>query len=256
MINKGDEISSTLATNGEMQEPTMEEPEEVNMIDDWIDPQDKLPLLLTLSLYQEPIQALGGYTLQKSTSRAGIWTHENGTTIVGLRGTNPSGTDFKMDLLDDWKIATSRQKCNLSLVDNIEIPESPNLIFVGHSLGGAAAMCLGEKYPQSRVIAFNAGAPPTNPVLTGPGARAVHYHVMGDIISSHMGSNAARIVRIEKIGKQKWLSSYPHSSQRLMRGDGAWKFVSMEDEQASWQRFGTQASAFTRQIVSQNPIPV
>lgn len=239
------------------EEPVEEEPAEVQTIDDWIDKQDKLPLVLALSLYTaEPIKELSGYTLQQQTSRAGVWT-KGDTAIVGLRGTNPSGTDFKKDLLDDWKIATSRQRCTLSLVDSIEIPKATNLIFVGHSLGGAAAMCLGEKYPQSRVIAFNAGAPPTNPVLTGPGPdRAVHYHVMGDIISSHMGSNAARIVRIEKVGKPKWLSSYPHASQRLMRGDGAWKFVSLEDEQISWKRFGVQASELIRQIVSQNPIPV
>ncbi len=244
------------------QEPAPQETtpqtDETKKIDSWIMPRDHLPLTLALSLYSTPIESLGGFTLQEKTNRAGVWMNEQGDAIVGLRGTSPGGTEFSKDLLDDWKIATSKIACGeISLVNDITIPDTPNLIFVGHSLGGTAAMCLGNRYPTSRVIALNAGAPPTNPMLTGPGPnRATHYHVMGDAVSSHMSPQAAQIIRIEKIGKPVWLSTYPHSSDRIYVGDGPWKYVTADDEQRSWVAMGKIIPySFLYRIVCENPIP-
>lgn len=70
-----------------------------------------------------------------------------------------------------------------------------SIIFAGYSLGGTAAFCLAKAIPNSRCVCFNPGnldlliigAAPTNPIITGPGtARATVYHIVGDIISSHM----------------------------------------------------------------------
>lgn len=42
------------------------------------------------------------------------------------------------------------------------------------------------------------GAAPTNPVTIGPGKeRATVYHIVGDIISSHMSDKAAVVYRIK-----------------------------------------------------------
>lgn len=229
---------------------------ELQTLADWILPQDKLPLSLAISLYSTPIE-LGGFRLIDKTSRVGVWQDNQGNVIVGFRGTSPNGKDFNRDLKDDWQLATSRASCDLSILENVDIPENNSLTFVGHSLGGAAAMCMGVKYPNSRVVAFNAGAPPTNPVMSGPGPeRATHYHVMGDTISSHMSGAAATIIRIQKIGKPTWLSSYPHGVDRLKRDDARWQYVTADDEQASWIAFGKQASSpLIRQIVCKKPIP-
>jgi hypothetical protein len=227
-------------------------------IDDWIEPQDKLPLFLAISLYNEPIEFLNGFTLIQKTSRVGVWQNEENDVIVGLRGTNPGGNDFLSDLLDDWTIATKRASCDLTILQNITIPENAtSLTFAGHSLGGAAAMCMGNTYPTSRVVALNAGAPPTNPVLHGPGPeRATHYHVMGDIISSHMSPQAARIVRIEKMDTPKWLTTYPHETNRMMQNDGPWRYVTVDEEQESWIQLGKRTPILAiRLIVCSNPIP-
>ena len=55
-------------------------------------------------------------------------------------------------------------------------------------------MCLTQRYSDSRGISFNGGAAPTNPILSGPGStRFVHYHIVGDLISSHMSLSAANV---------------------------------------------------------------
>lgn len=144
-------------------------------------------------------------------------------------------------------------------MNEVEVPaDYSELIFAGHSLGGTAAMCLGMKYPNSRVVSLNGGAPPTSPVRQGPGPeRATHYHVFGDIISSHMDPAAARVIRIRKVGQPEWMSSYPHSSDRMMKGDQAWVYSTAEEEQESWIRWGKRhpLRSVVVQIVCQSPIP-
>lgn len=71
------------------------------------------------------------------------------------------------------------------------------LVFAGHSLGGTSAFCLTLVFPESRCVCFNPGAAPTNPIYTGPGSRATVYHIVGDIISSHMSPLAATIYRVK-----------------------------------------------------------
>ena len=73
-----------------------------------------------------------------------------------------------------------------------------SVLFTGHSLGGTSAFCLSMAFPDSRCVCFNPGASPTNPIYSGPGpSRATVYHVVGDIISSHMSSKAALIFRVK-----------------------------------------------------------
>lgn len=94
--------------------------------------------------------------------------------------------------------------CNLSIVQEVlqmmELLKGgyDSVLFTGHSLGGTSAFCLSKRFPDSRCVVFNPGAAPTNPIISGPGAsRATVYHIVGDIISSHMSSKAALVFRIK-----------------------------------------------------------
>lgn len=109
-------------------------------------------------------QDMNGYTLRDSGDRFGIWENEQ-EVIVALRGTSFNTTSVIKDIMDDKNIAFANG-CELSLVNEVslKIPQGKPIIFTGHSLGGRAAMCLAEKYPNSRAVSFNGGAPPTNPV--------------------------------------------------------------------------------------------
>lgn len=76
---------------------------------------------------------------------------------------------------------------------------SPSKITIaGHSLGGRAAACLAAKYNFKRAVLFNAAAPPTNPLRVGLGPdRQIHYHIIGDLVSSHSDPNFMTVVYID-----------------------------------------------------------
>lgn len=227
----------------------------------FIQPEHRLPLQLGLSLYETPIEELAGFQLIYKSYRIGIWKRGQ-LVVIGCKGTTVT---HKKDVVDDLKLATSNDRCSLSLVHEVEqvlhMVQESKIIFVGHSLGGAAAMCLATKVPNSIAIVYNAAAPPTNPVLSGPGPqRAIHYHVMGDIISSHMSPNAATIVRVHIPGPM-WNSTFPHATERLNAPQ--WQYVSVDQEQESWNRngatimkiFGIWNYLAAKQFVCSHPIP-
>lgn len=156
----------------------------------WIEPNDKVPLLLALSLYDSPRKELEGFVLFRSDVRAAAWIGPNNVVIIGCRGTSVGGRYGSRDLADDKIIALDADYCDLTLVtlvtklvkettDKINnVPSTfgkikdfvlgrkkreetniePYFVFAGHSLGGTAAICLGMKYPNSRSISFNGGA--------------------------------------------------------------------------------------------------
>jgi len=110
------------------------------------------------------------------------------------------------------------------------------VIFAGHSLGGTAAFCLASKYSNSRAVCFNPGAAPTNPVLSGPGPGRVHvYHIVGDIISTHIGANAALVRRVKIMGVE-FGSLEAHSSENLFT-DRAWTLVTSTQEDLLYQKW-------------------
>lgn len=94
--------------------------------------------------------------------------------------------------------------CDLTLVSEVKAMVEglkggyDTLLFAGHSLGGTSAFCLAKAFPDSRCVCFNPGAAPSNPIYDGPGqSRATVYHIFGDIISTHMSSNACKLFRIK-----------------------------------------------------------
>lgn len=260
----------------------------------WVKPLDRVPLLLALSIYETPRPALEGFAIVKNNPRVCTWVdRELKAIIVGLKGTS-KGT-AKQDLNDDFKIVTDSDYCNLSLVETAtnllnetfkELEKEANdslvlnrlldydqpwrIIFAGHSLGGTAAFCLTQKTANSRGISFNGGASPTNPILKGPGPNSMtHYHIVGDLISSHMGDAAAMVFRI-KIPGLEFGSIEPHKSGTLLKQGTA---VSPTVEDKEYYKWGHKHSLFysivskvlpitsflfklqTMKIVDDSPIP-
>ena len=57
------------------------------------------------------------------------------------------------------------------------------------------------------------------------------------MVSTHMSPNAARVVRVAKPDRRFGVL-YPHSSSRFLASDGAWVYVTVDEEDLAWQRFG------------------
>ena len=234
----------------------------------WVDPVDQVPLLLALSLYGTPRLWLDNYQILVDKGRVVSWiNYENNSIIIGLKGT--SDQSLVKDVADDLIIMTDSSYCDLSLVREgeavitetlkrlQETPQdlvegrsvsdaTPTLTFAGHSLGGTAAMCLTDLYPNSTGVSFNGGAAPTNPILKGPGPdRFTHYHIVGDLVSSHMSEAAAKVVRVKIPGKD-FGSQAPHSSGNLLL-EGSVYSADMEDKE--YTRWGLLPN-FVYSIVS------
>ncbi len=214
----------------------------------WVHPEDKVPLVLALSLYKIPRMYLENYILISNPNpRLGIWfDDETGICVVGLKGTSLKGPTTGKDLGDDKIIAGfGAEYCDLTLVAEasrlVEIlaDQVIGFIFVGHSLGGTAALCLTNKYPYSRGISFNGGGAPINPVLTGPGPRLTHYHIVGDLISSHISPDAAHVVRIKK-RDNVFGGGYAHGSERILADDGWWAYATADEEDDAYYKWGTK----------------
>lgn len=222
----------------------------IEEVADWIQARDKLPLLLALSLYTSPVIEYGGFKFQPDwgdAPRIGVWyREETDDWVVGCRGTAIGQEGGGQDLEDDKKIGFGSY-CDLSLVESA-IPVIQNIldqeflasdiVIAGHSLGGAATICLSARFG-IRGISLNGGASPTNPVLFGPGPTlATHYHVFGDLISTHMSEQAAHVVRV-KGSETNFGSFYPHAAIRILKSDGPKQVVSASEEDDAYYRWGT-----------------
>lgn len=120
---------------------------------------------------------------------------------------------------------------------------------------------------------MNSGAAPTNPILSGPGSRFTHYHIFGDLISSHMAPWAADVVIVKKGNAFSIVgTSQAHSSENILKSSGLWSYGTQTEEDRSFQKWAsTYQSSYinnvwgklisflyflkTRQIAQKNPIP-
>lgn len=261
--------SKPVKTGPYMGDPTGE-------VAEFIEPIDKLGAWLAVKIYTErPSQVMGFvYEEEMSSSRIGVWLGCS-TAYVVFRGTQPLAPGGVSDIIDDFILA-SDDTCDLS-ISQVGVQVINELAFSrgymdirlsGHSLGGRAALCAGNQWGVTRVVALNAGAPVISPSNAGPGPqKATHYHIVGDVVSTHLEDTAARNVRIlignppkripyaEKfsqfhIGKVtpemeknfppiydlNWIDSNYHSSTRFLVGD-SWKTISPQEEQDSLELF-------------------
>lgn len=66
----------------------------------WVAKNDRIPLLLAISLYGDPITVLDDYYLEAYSERFGIWVSDIGNPVIfGLKGT--STKSGRSDLNDD-----------------------------------------------------------------------------------------------------------------------------------------------------------
>ena len=173
----------------------------------FIDPDDAVALQLVKSLYGTPTPNYAGYILQglgDESTRA--WIDDQDTVIVVVKGTSFNTDKAFSNILDDLQL-TITGGCNLAAVssasavlDDIIAAGYTDITITGHSLGGAAAFCLGAKYPSTKVVTFNAAAPPTQSTTGPPNSKA--YHIVGDIISSHYAAPVSKRIYLVESGIQ------------------------------------------------------
>jgi len=202
----------------------------------WVDDQDRIPLELCVSLYTDIITEKEGWVLQpEGTTSVRVW-FKGDEAIVGIMGT--SAKTGLSNILDDAALAgIVDDSCDLSVVNQatalIETLGDRRVTVAGHSLGGAAAFCIGHKF-NVRVVAFNGGAPPTGGGLKGAGYdRFRFYHVVGDIISTHVDDSTAHVSRIHLKGDVDWNNvKYYHSTSRFFE-DTSYETWTAQQEQDS-----------------------
>lgn len=240
-----------------------------DQVSDWILKQDKLPLLLssTISDPKGPIRIKQGFKLvpwSKSVHVA-AWVDRARNVIVGLRGTGVFMKGFLRDLQDDAIISGQVSgtytdmglvKEGKILIQRLQLLGYKNICIVGHSLGGTSAMVLATMFPNTRAISLFGGAPALNPFSAGPGpGRATHYHILGDLVSSHCTPRAANVIRIYKKGFDQWGFIYPHLFVRILKNDDRQGIIITPDqEQVSWESYGF-VNLFAKQIIKDHPIP-
>lgn len=137
-----------------------------------------------------------------TTEDTGCYVQEDGGCIFAFRGSTS-----KQDLINDVSIANGKpvQKVGpaTALVQSfIWDNNTRNIQLTGHSLGGAVARHVKDALSLS-CVTFNAGAPPTAPVVTGGGE--VDYHICFDVISAWQ---SPMTIRIDK-------GYRPHAMQRI-----------------------------------------
>lgn len=243
----------------------------------WIDEEDKMPLELCVSLYTDVIEEKNGWVLQpEGTASVRVWFNGD-DAIVGIMGT--SAKTGLSNLLDDAALAgIVDNSCDLSVVNQassiIETLEGKNITVAGHSLGGAAAFCIAHKY-DVRAVAFNGGAPATGGGLKGTGySKCRFYHVVGDIISTHVNDATANVSRVHLKGPVDWNDvKYYHSTERFFE-DNSYDLWQAQQEQDSlvYHLYNQSPTGFLitlvtgliskefnkdriREIICQNPIP-
>jgi hypothetical protein len=245
---------------------------------EFIDERDWIVLELCASLYTDPIQEKDGWLLlEEGTVSVRVWVKDE-TAIVGIMGTSPKAG--LSNILDDAALAgIVEDACNLSVVNQataiINNLDQTDLIIGGHSLGGAAAFCLAHKFPESRAVSFNGGAPPTGGGVKGAGRdRCRFYHIVGDIISTHIDDSTADVSRIHLLGEVAWNDTkYYHSTERFFEHSSfdTWTAQQEQDSMVNYVYNQSPSTFFLtlltgliskefnkdriREIICQNPIP-
>jgi pimeloyl-ACP methyl ester carboxylesterase len=236
-------------------------------IAEWMAPHHRPFFCLAVSLYSQPVQNQAGFRLLEKTPRLAVWKNDSNFYFVGCRGTAAMQTGFLQDVKDDQIIAGfNRVQSDISLVTEAEpyIKQivrdvGPQKVAVGgHSLGGFAAMVLGARY-QIQTVSWNGGAPPTKPVLVGPGpALATHYHIMGDLVSTHMGPKAAKVLRVNK-GSTAFGVLWPHSTDRFLKNDPTVGLITATEEDEAYQKWAfnlpLSVALVTVYVAETSPIP-
>lgn len=230
----------------------------------FIMPQDKLPMLLCFSTYGTIITEQDGYQVTVVGSQfARCWVKCPGSVIIGIRGTAIGETGGFDNLLDDTVIAglIGSDRCALQIVSEVEkfVQEFIDrgfceIIVCGHSLGGEAAFCLAQKFPEiTRAISFNGAAPASGGTFEGAGIeRSTAYHIVGDVVSTHISSDRCKVLRIKlyEPNPTDWGDPfYYHATDRFYNHQRKYTFWTAQQEQNDIQDY-VYHSTVSSEIVS------
>lgn len=203
---------------------------------------DHVAFELCTSLYTQTKYFYKGYTmLDLGNERVRCWYNAN-RFIIGCRGTTVAGVGGFEDLKDDLVLSRGggcglsivgvanmimeklksgtplKYKSNLREYGSIENYTLDEIIVCGHSLGGAAAFCIARSHPEvTRCVSFNGAAPIVGGPHIGAGVdRSRFYHIVGDIISTHMDPDSCQVIRIKLPGVVDWNNpGWYHSTDRF-----------------------------------------
>lgn len=229
----------------------------------FVRPEDHVPFELCTSLYGQTKYFYDGYTLlDLGNERVRCWYAAN-KFIIGCRGTTVGGTGGFADLKDDLVLSQGGE-CGLSIVDvanrivgklksgeplryksNLRVYGDitgyslDEIIVCGHSLGGAAAFCITRQHPEiTRCVSFNGAAPIVGGPHLGAGKeKSRFYHIVGDIISTHMDEDSCEVFRIKLPGSVDWNNpAWYHSTNRFY-WEGLFEYWSAQNEQDDIQDY-------------------
>lgn len=272
-------IDKLFSDNGWKDVPTMitpaPDPGDVpQRVPDFVVPEDKLLVWLATLMYKPLPVEIPGATLNTTltNSRIGVWTNAT-TAYVAFRGTDIAASDRAGDLLDDLAIATG-VGCDISIVAaGVQVVTAlyntgyNDIQLAGHSLGGRGALCCGSFPGISKVVVINAAAPFVNLLVIGPGEeKATHYHIFGDLISSHLQgaknvrvrvgieqfsqrNNSAAVIMMETLYQVNWLDPYYHSTDRFLAQD-YWQYSTPQEEQDSLEKFFFDSNRAALELLS------
>lgn len=129
----------------------------------FLDHEDKIPVMLTLSLFKTPIDALGGYRTFSSNNHWRVWRNES-KYIIGILST------ARFHDIKRW-CENRRQQYT----------------FIGYGDGGKLAMDLCINVFKSSAISLNGTTDGT--VYHG---NIKHYHIHGDMNSAYILGNVEK----------------------------------------------------------------
>ncbi len=206
--------------------------------------QDQIYIKIIKSLYSTPGNVDDYKLLEIGDDSVKAWVKED-HVIICIRGTSILSARGVSNLLDDITLATkggcylAAVKTGTAVLQDILQQGYSNITVCGHSLGGAAAFCLGEKFPNITCVAFNSAAPITSPRTVPSNGKA--YHIIGDLISTHIGGNVVRLLVKHK--EPNWINTlYYHGVDRF---NDSMEIESAQYEQDSLEKFITKQTLLT-----------
>lgn len=266
----------------------------------FVHPDDHAPFELCTSLYGPIKYFYQGYALlDLGNERVRCWFNDN-KFVLGCRGTTVGGVGGFEDLKDDLVLSQGGE-CGLSIVDianqvlgiiksGVPLRYRSNLrtygeitgytinelVVCGHSLGGAAAFCIARQHPEvTRCVSFNGAAPLVGGPHLGAGIqKSRFYHIVGDIISTHMEEDSCEVYRIKLTKTIDWNKpQWYHSTDRFY-WEAAFEYWTPQEEQDDIQDYVYNTTLGTwvvtlltgvvskymnrdrlRELVCKNPIP-
>lgn len=168
----------------------------------WVKDEHKVAQILVTKYYTEPVAEYEGWKLVTKTHRVGVYK-KGDQYIVISKGTTL--TDPK-DIFDDARIGgfmggeitIDKETETLTRALIAKGVKKKDILQAGHSLGGRAALVVAKELG-TKAVAFNPAAPWIKPLTQGPGPEnATTYHIVGDLISSHVSPTASEVIRVDQ----------------------------------------------------------